>query len=92
MARGAGELLVTSIDTDGTLARLRPRAAAARSASAVRVPVIASGGAGGPVDLAAALEAGRRRPRWRPRSSTTARTRIDEVKQEVARWGLPMRM
>lgn len=52
---GAGELLVTSIDRDGTqsgydlelLARLR---------DAVSLPVIASGGAGGAAHIAAALE------------------------------------
>ena len=54
-ARGAGELLVTSIDRDGTrngydlelLARLR---------DAVSLPVIASGGAGSAEHVAAALE------------------------------------
>jgi len=54
-ARGAGELLVTSIDRDGTqegydldvLARLR---------DAVSLPVIASGGAGTAAHVAAALE------------------------------------
>jgi cyclase len=54
-ARGAGELLVTSIDRDGTregydlglLARLR---------DAVSLPVIASGGAGSAAHVAAALE------------------------------------
>ena len=53
--RGAGELLVTSIDRDGTqsgydlelLARLR---------DAVSLPVIASGGAGGAAHIAAVLE------------------------------------
>jgi cyclase len=53
--RGAGELLVTSIDRDGTrdgydldlLARLR---------DAVALPVIASGGAGSAAHVAAALE------------------------------------
>jgi cyclase len=54
-ARGAGELLVTSIDRDGTregydlelLARLR---------DAVSLPVVASGGAGSAAHVAAALE------------------------------------
>jgi cyclase len=53
-ARGAGELLVTSIDRDGTrdgydlelLARLR---------DAVSLPIIASGGAGTAAHVAAAL-------------------------------------
>ncbi len=54
---GAGELLVTSVDRDGTtsgydvelIAELHER---------VPVPIIASGGAGGPEDMLAAFEAG----------------------------------
>ncbi|HEY3279317.1 MAG TPA: imidazole glycerol phosphate synthase subunit HisF [Gemmatimonadales bacterium] len=54
---GAGEILLTSMDTDGTQDGYDlplTRAAAA----AVRIPVIASGGAGRLEHLAAALEAG----------------------------------
>lgn len=55
--RGAGEILLTSIDSDGTqegydLELIRAVAAA------VTVPVIASGGAGTPEHLAAAVAAG----------------------------------
>ncbi|MCA9515764.1 MAG: imidazole glycerol phosphate synthase subunit HisF [Myxococcales bacterium] len=55
--RGAGELLLTSWDKDGTgegydLELLRA------VCSAVRIPVIASGGAAGPEHLVEALEAG----------------------------------
>ncbi len=55
--RGAGEILLTSIDADGTrdgydLPLLRAASAA------VSVPIIASGGAGSPAHLAAALGAG----------------------------------
>ena len=55
--RGAGEILLTSIDADGTrngydLELTR------RVAGAVRVPVIASGGAGNSSHLAEAFEAG----------------------------------
>ncbi len=55
--RGAGEVLLTSMDRDGTedgydLALTRA------VAEAVAVPVIASGGAGGVEDLSAALRAG----------------------------------
>ena len=45
-ALGAGEILLTSMDRDGTKRRLRPRADRGRSADAVGVPVIASGGVG----------------------------------------------
>ncbi len=55
--RGAGEILLTSMDRDGTkdgydLALTRA------IAEAVDVPVIASGGVGGPQHMAAGLEAG----------------------------------
>lgn len=54
---GAGEVLLTSIDSDGTrqgydLELMR------RAVATAGVPVIASGGAGGPEHLAAALTAG----------------------------------
>ena len=88
--RGAGELLVTSIDTDGTqggydLELMRP------ICGAVGVPVIASGGAGGPEHLAAALEAGAQAALAASIFHDGAHT-IAEVKKEVARCGLPMRM
>ena len=57
ISRGAGEVLLTSWDRDGTrsgydLPLLRA------VTSRIRVPVIASGGAAGPEHLAEALEAG----------------------------------
>jgi cyclase len=55
--RGAGEVLLTSIDRDGTRSGYDLGLTAAVSA-AVDVPVIASGGAGGADDIAAALTAG----------------------------------
>jgi cyclase len=88
--RGAGELLVTSIDSDGTqggydLDLLRA------ICGAVTVPVIASGGAGEPADLARALAAGA--------SAALAASifhdgthAIADVKREVAACGLPIRI
>jgi cyclase len=55
--RGAGEILLTSMDRDGTNAGYDLDLTAA-VAGAVGVPVIASGGAGDLDDLADALEAG----------------------------------
>jgi imidazole glycerol-phosphate synthase subunit HisF len=55
--RGAGELLVTSIDRDGTRSGY-DLALTGAMASAVRVPVIASGGAGSAGDVADVLEGG----------------------------------
>ncbi|MGC8484536.1 MAG: HisA/HisF-related TIM barrel protein, partial [Candidatus Baltobacteraceae bacterium] len=56
-ARGAGELLVTSMDRDGTRAGFDIELSAAIRA-AVDIPVIASGGAGRVEDFAALFEAG----------------------------------
>jgi imidazole glycerol-phosphate synthase subunit HisF len=53
--RGAGEILLTSMAADGTRAGYDLELTAA-VAAAVSVPVIASGGAGGARDVAAALE------------------------------------
>jgi cyclase len=54
-ARGAGELLVTSIDRDGTR-RGYDLALFAKLRDAVSLPVIASGGAGNAAHVAAALD------------------------------------
>jgi imidazole glycerol-phosphate synthase subunit HisF len=55
--RGAGEILLTSMDRDGTAAGYDLELTAA-TAAAVSVPVIASGGAGTLEHLLSALEAG----------------------------------
>lgn len=57
VARGAGEVLLTSIDRDGTGEGFDCDLLAAVAAR-VNVPIIASGGAGRPSDFAAALRAG----------------------------------
>jgi cyclase len=57
VARGAGEILLTSMDRDGTNAGY-DLALTEQTAAAVGVPVIASGGAGEIEHLAQALEAG----------------------------------
>jgi cyclase len=55
--RGAGEILLTSMDRDGTTAGY-DLALTAAVADAVRVPVIASGGAGEVAHLTEAIQAG----------------------------------
>jgi cyclase len=58
VALGAGEILLTSMDADGTLAGFDiPLTRAV--AEAVRVPVIASGGAGAPLHFAEVLTIGK---------------------------------
>ncbi len=88
-ALGAGELLVTSIDADGTgggydLELLRT------ICDAVTVPVIASGGAGDATDMAAALTTGAEAALAATIFHDGRRT-IAEVKREVAECGLPVR-
>jgi cyclase len=57
VARGAGEILLTSMDRDGTQDGYDVELLAAMS-GAVDVPIIASGGAGSPAHLVAGLQAG----------------------------------
>lgn len=54
---GAGEIIINSIDRDGTRSGL-DLDFIAKASAAVTVPVVAAGGAGTPSDLAAALRAG----------------------------------
>ncbi|CAN5606118.1 imidazole glycerol phosphate synthase subunit HisF [soil metagenome] len=87
---GAGELLVTSIDRDGTrrgydLALLR----AIRSQ--VEVPVIASGGAGGPADMVAAIVEGGADAVLAASMFHRRRHSIGEVKRALAVAGIPVR-
>ncbi len=88
--RGAGEILLTSIDSDGTqagydLELLR------RVSSAVGVPVIASGGAGRPEHLAEALAAGSAAVLAASIFHESTYT-VGEVKRYLAERGFPMRL
>ncbi|MDF2749428.1 MAG: imidazole glycerol phosphate synthase, partial [Gaiellaceae bacterium] len=84
-----GELLVTSIDADGTRAGYDLELTAA-TAAATTVPVIASGGAGEARHLAAAFEAGAEAAlvasivHERPE-------RLSELKAELREAGWPLR-
>ena len=88
--RGGGELLVTSIDRDGTRSGYDLDLTAA-IASAVRIPVIASGGAGSADDVADVLDAG-------ASAALLASTlhfdilRIGSLKEALASRGLSVRM
>ena len=88
--RGAGELLLTSIDSDGTGAGYDLELIE-RTCRSVDVPVVASGGAGGPEDMVQALLAG-------AEAALAAsifhdrRFEVSDVKREAAAAGLPVRL
>jgi cyclase len=88
--RGAGELLVTSMDTDGhqqgyDIDLLRA------IADAVTVPVIASGGAGGPEHMAAALTEGHADAVLAASIFHFGTVSIRQVKEHLAARGIPVR-
>ena len=89
MERGAGEILLTSIDADGTRSGYDLDLTRA-VAGAVPVPVIASGGAGSSGHLAEAFEAGAEAAlvasivHERPE-------RLPELKHELKEAGWPVR-
>ena len=87
--RGAGEILLTSMDRDGTQDGYELTLTRSIS-SAVEVPVIASGGVGNPEHLVEGLRAGA--------DAVLAASifhygsyRVSEVKEALARAGFPMR-
>ena len=88
--RGAGELLVTSMDRDGTtsgydVALLRA------IGEAVAVPVIASGGAGAPADLVQAVLAGGADAVLAASIFHDGRFSIADVKRALDAAGVPVR-
>jgi cyclase len=89
VARGAGEILLTSMDRDGTQDGYDLALLSALSA-AVDVPVIASGGAGEPEHLVAGLQAGADAVLCAS-IFHYGRYSVADVKQELARAGIPVR-
>ncbi len=87
---GAGELLVTSMDRDGTRSGFDTELLRAIS-SRVRVPVIASGGASGPADFVAAVRDGGADAVLAASIFHRRIHSIDSVKQAMAAAGLPVR-
>jgi cyclase len=90
VARGAGELLVTSMDTDGHQTGYDIPMLRAIS-DAVPVPVIASGGAGGPQHMYAALTEGNADAVLAASIFHFGTYSIGEVKRSLAAAGLPIR-
>ncbi|HET7726106.1 MAG TPA: HisA/HisF-related TIM barrel protein, partial [Candidatus Limnocylindrales bacterium] len=88
---GAGELLVTSIDRDGTRSGYDTELLRAIS-SAVEVPVIASGGASGPADFVAAVRDGGADAVLAASIFHRRMHSIANVKAAMAAAGLPVRI
>ena len=89
-SRGAGEILLTSIDNDGVrtgydldLTR--------RAAEAVTVPVIASGGAGGPEHLRDAYREGNASAALLAGILHDGLTTVGEIKSALREWGVEVR-
>jgi len=89
--RGAGEILLTSIDSDGQ--RLGYDNELNRAVSdAVSVPVLASGGAGTPEDLFQALTAGKADAVLAASIFHYGTHAIKQVKEYLAEKGIPVRL
>jgi len=88
---GAGEILLTSMDADGTLAGYDLELTRAVS-NVVSVPVIASGGAGAPWHFAEVLTKGQADAALAASLFHDGRLRIPELKRELLRWGVPVRL
>jgi cyclase len=91
VARGAGEILLTSMDADGTKAGFELRLTAL-VAEAVTVPVIASGGAGNARHMVEALTTGRADAVLAASIFHYGELTIAQVKDELARAGIPVRL
>ncbi len=87
---GAGEILLTSMDRDGTTSGYDLDLLEAISA-AVTVPVIASGGAGGVADCVEALRPGRADAVLAAGMFHRGELEIDDLKQGLEAAGLPVR-
>lgn len=89
-ARGAGEILLTSMDADGTKSGYDIELTAAVSA-AVRIPVIASGGAGALEHMVDVLDRGRADAVLAASIFHFGEHTVEEVKEFLAGRGIPVR-
>ncbi|HTB96073.1 MAG TPA: imidazole glycerol phosphate synthase subunit HisF [Terracidiphilus sp.] len=90
-SRGAGEILLTSMDSDGTRAGFDCDLTAAVSES-VRIPVIASGGAGTVVHFADVFTAGKADGALAASIFHFDVSSARSLKQQLARLGVPVRL
>ena len=91
VALGAGEILLTSMDADGTLAGYDIDLTRT-IAEAVSVPVIASGGAGTPLHFAQVLTEGKADAALAASLFHDGKLRIPELKKDLQEQGVPVRM
>jgi cyclase len=90
-ARGAGEILLTSIDRDGTKAGFDCEMTAAVS-RAVAIPVIASGGAGGLHDFVDVFTVGAADAALAASIFHYAQTSVHALKEHLRSHGIPVRL
>lgn len=90
VALGAGEVLLTSMDADGTLEGY-DISLTAQVAEAVKVPVIASGGAGKPEDFAMVLTKGKADAALAASLFHDNKLKISDLKTYLAGRGIPIR-
>lgn len=88
---GAGEILLTSMDADGTLAGYDIELTRT-IAEVVSVPVIASGGAGTPPHFAEVLTTGKADAALAASLFHDGKLRIPELKKELQVWNVPVRI
>jgi cyclase len=88
---GAGEILLTSMDADGTLSGYDLELTSIVS-NLVPVPVIASGGAGTPAHFAEVLTKGQADAALAASLFHDGKLKIPELKRELQGWGVPVRL
>jgi len=88
---GAGEILLTSMDADGTLAGYDIELTR-RIAEAVSVPVIASGGAGTPAHFAEVLTDGKADAALAASLFHDGKLEIPELKNQLRGWDVAVRL
>ena len=91
MARGAGEILVTSMDRDGTKDGYDIRLTR-NIATAVTVPIIASGGAGSVDHLAEVIREGKASAVLAASIFHFGTLTIEAAKSHLKRCGIPVRI
>jgi imidazole glycerol-phosphate synthase subunit HisF len=90
-SRGAGEILLTSIDRDGTKVGFHCELTAAVS-NAVSIPVIASGGAGGLDDFVDVFTKGKADAALAASIFHYAETSVASLKRHLRAHGIPVRL